>query len=155
MKSPVFLYASLCSSMTGTCNENSFHNVYACLAALLCKPIGSVVASNASPALPSFFKEFFLFAQVIPKNLRHYLKHSKQPFRQRKQDKSLFERCILMLPLLREKRVLLSPMTERKVVCGKFCVTEGCCLQLLNKAQNDCFCSAGRFCNFSRDEKLR
>ena len=28
-------------------------------------------------------------------------------------------------------------------------------MQLLNKTQNDCFCSDGRFCNFSRDEKLR
>ena len=89
-----------------------------------------------------------MFAPVIPKNLRHYLKHSKQPFRQRNPDKSLFERCILMLLLLREKRVLLSPMTERKVVCGKFCVTEGCCLQLLNKAQNDCFCLCRAFWSF-------
>ena len=31
----------------------------------------------------------------------------------------MFERWIILLLLLRGKRVLLSPMTERKVVCGK------------------------------------
>ena len=32
---------------------------------------------------------------------------------------NLFERCIYAMLLLREKRVVLSPMLERKAVCGK------------------------------------
>ena len=32
---------------------------------------------------------------------------------------NLFERCIYTMLLLREKRVVLSPMLERTAVCGK------------------------------------
>ena len=32
---------------------------------------------------------------------------------------NLFERCIFTLLLLREKRVVLSPMLERTAICGK------------------------------------
>ena len=46
---------------------------------------------------------------------------------------NLSERCIYALLLLREKRVVLSPMLERKAVCGKQQPTEGCRLRLVSK----------------------
>ena len=46
---------------------------------------------------------------------------------------NLSEWCIYALLLLREKRVVLSPMLEWKAVCGKQQPTEGCRLRLVSK----------------------
>ena len=63
---------------------------------------------------------------------------------------NLSERCIYALLLLREKRVVLSPMLERKAVCGKQQPTEGCRLRLVSKkAVVTDFAGVGTFWFFS------
>ena len=54
------------------------------------------------------------------------------------------------------KRVRPFPQLERQVKHGKFCMTEGCCLQLLNKMQNDCCAPcAGPFRSFGRQKNMK
>ena len=62
----------------------------------------------------------------------------------------------MTLVLLREKRVVLSPMLERRAVCGKQRPTEGCRPATREqKAVVTDFASAGRFLiTFLRDEKV-
>ena len=60
-------------------------------------------------------------------------------------------RCCLCV-----KRVRPFPQLERQVKHGKFCMTEGCCLQLLNKMQNDCCAPrAGPFRSFARRKNMK
>ena len=87
---------------------------------------------------------------VTSKENRHCVKSQQAAGQASETGQNLSERCIYALLLLREKRVVLSPMLERKAVCGKQQPTEGCRLRLVSKkAVVTDFSCAGTFWFFS------